>query len=158
MTRKRLKIFRAQYFFFNFIFYFFSIFGIYSTYIFLSSSFFRKYLSKSISDIVRDDLPYVDRILQLCSDIYLAREQGDLKLEEDLYAKLIFLYRSPETMIRWTRLPDDWPVVRAMLANRMLRKCCAKILQIVVQCINSHLWRNLMNKWKILNKLFSSSS
>lgn len=64
-------------------------------------------MSKNISNIARDDLPYVDRILQLCSDIYLAREQGDLKLEEDLYAKLIFLYRSPETMIRWTRLPDD---------------------------------------------------
>lgn len=84
-----------------------SIFGLYSTYIFLTSNFFRQFLSKNISDIVRDDLPYVDRILKLCSDIYLAREQGDLKLEEDLYAKLIFLYRSPETMIRWTRLPDD---------------------------------------------------
>lgn len=55
---------------------------------------------------MREDLPYVDRILQLCCDIYLAREQGDFNLEEDLYAKLIFLYRSPETMIRWTRLPD----------------------------------------------------
>lgn len=55
---------------------------------------------------MREDLPYVDRILQLCSDIYLARDQSDFKLEEDLYAKLIFLYRSPETMIRWTRLPD----------------------------------------------------
>lgn len=51
-------------------------------------------------------MPYVDRILHVLNDIYLAREQGDYKLEEDLYAKLIFLYRSPETMIRWTRVPD----------------------------------------------------
>uniref|UniRef100_A0A8C3B3R1 Piezo type mechanosensitive ion channel component 2 n=1 Tax=Cyclopterus lumpus TaxID=8103 RepID=A0A8C3B3R1_CYCLU len=30
-------------------------------------------------------------------------ETGELDLEEDMYAKLIFLYRSPETMIKWTR-------------------------------------------------------
>jgi hypothetical protein len=39
---------------------------------------------------------------QLCLDIYLVRESGALDLEEDLFAKLIFLYRSPETLIKWT--------------------------------------------------------
>jgi len=43
------------------------------------------------------------KILQLCLDIYLVRESGELALEEDLFAKLIFLYRSPETLIKWTR-------------------------------------------------------
>ena len=42
-------------------------------------------------------------LLQLCLDIYLVREIGELNLEEDLFAKLIFLYRSPETLIKWTR-------------------------------------------------------
>lgn len=83
------------------------IIGLYSTYIVLTSKFFRQFLASKICDIVRQDLPYVDRILQLCSDIYLVREQEDYQLEEDLYAKLIFLYRSPETMIRWTRLPEE---------------------------------------------------
>jgi hypothetical protein len=41
--------------------------------------------------------------LKLCLDIYLVRESGELALEEDLFAKLIFLYRSPETLIKWTR-------------------------------------------------------
>lgn len=41
----------------------------------------------------------------MCHDIYLARENLEFTLEEDLYAKLIFLFRSPETMIKWTRLP-----------------------------------------------------
>lgn len=31
----------------------------------------------------------------------------EFALEEDLFAKLIFLYRSPETMIRWTRPAEE---------------------------------------------------
>lgn len=54
------------------------------------------------------DLPYVDRILKLCNDIYFVRESKEYRLEEDLYAKLIFLYRSPETLIKWTRYREDF--------------------------------------------------
>jgi hypothetical protein len=46
-------------------------------------------------------------LLQLCLDIYLVRESGELDLEEYLFAKLIFLYRSPETLIKWTRPRED---------------------------------------------------
>jgi hypothetical protein len=35
------------------------------------------------------------------------RESGELDLEEDLFAKLIFLYRSPETLIKWTRPREE---------------------------------------------------
>lgn len=37
------------------------------------------------------------------SSVLQVRETGELELEEELYAKLIFLYRSPETLIKWTR-------------------------------------------------------
>ncbi|XP_031619192.1 piezo-type mechanosensitive ion channel component-like isoform X2 [Contarinia nasturtii] len=87
------------------------ILGLYSMYILLTWKFFRQCMASNVADIIQKDLPYVDRILQLCSDIYLVREQCDFKLEEDLYAKLIFLYRSPETMIRWTRIPDQTSTV-----------------------------------------------
>lgn len=81
----------------------YSVIGIYSTFVFLASRFFRGLFSGSSSNIMYSELPYVDRILQLCLDIYLVRESQEFALEEDLFAKLIFLYRSPETMIRWTR-------------------------------------------------------
>lgn len=54
-----------------------------------------------------DDMPNVDRVLQLCLDIYLVREARELCLEEDLFAKLVFLFRSPETLIKWTRPKED---------------------------------------------------
>lgn len=89
----------------------------------LRTSFF----SGASAKIMFEDLPNVDRVLQLCLDIYLVcywnygiiyskilnelcfqvRESLEFALEEDLFAKLIFLYRSPETMIKWTRTKND---------------------------------------------------
>lgn len=43
----------------------------------------------------------------MCLDIYLVRESNEFALEEDLFAKLVFLYRSPETIIKWTRERED---------------------------------------------------
>nr|XP_034178628.1 piezo-type mechanosensitive ion channel component isoform X2 [Osmia lignaria] len=83
------------------------ILGLYTTAVIVISQMTRKIVSDMAPKIMFDDLPYVDRILRLCLDIYLVRESGELCLEEDLFAKLIFLYRSPETLIRWTRPPEE---------------------------------------------------
>lgn len=83
-----------------------SIVGLYTTIVLVASRFVRSLFSGVSFHIMFDDMPYVDRILQLCLDIYLVRESGELHLEEDLFAKLIFLYRSPETLIKWTRYPQ----------------------------------------------------
>ncbi|XP_076679384.1 piezo type mechanosensitive ion channel component isoform X2 [Andrena cerasifolii] len=85
----------------------FGILGLYTTAVIVISQMMRKIVSEMAPKIMFDDLPYVDRILRLCLDIYLVRESGELCLEEDLFAKLIFLYRSPETLIRWTRGPEE---------------------------------------------------
>ncbi|XP_076285708.1 piezo type mechanosensitive ion channel component isoform X3 [Lasioglossum baleicum] len=85
----------------------FGILGLYTTAVIVISQMMRKVVSEMAPKIMFDDLPYVDRILRLCLDIYLVRESGELCLEEDLFAKLIFLYRSPETLIRWTRPPEE---------------------------------------------------
>jgi hypothetical protein len=80
------------------------IIGLYTTFILLFWNFLRSNLfSGNRNDIMFTDLPYCDRLLQLCLDIYLVREAMMFNLEEYLYAKLIFLHRSPETLIKWTR-------------------------------------------------------
>ncbi|XP_023248310.1 piezo-type mechanosensitive ion channel component isoform X2 [Copidosoma floridanum] len=83
------------------------IIGVYTTFVIFISSLIKRMVSDIAPKIMFEDLPYVDRILRLCLDIYLVRESGDLCLEEDLFAKLVFLYRSPETLIRWTRPPES---------------------------------------------------
>lgn len=50
-----------------------------------------------------EELANVDKILHLIHNIYMVREAGEFTLEEDLAAKLYFLYRSPETLIRFTK-------------------------------------------------------
>jgi hypothetical protein len=43
--------------------------------------------------VIINEMPNVDYVLRICLDIYLVREAGDFEMEEDLFAKLIFLFR-----------------------------------------------------------------
>lgn len=79
------------------------IMGLYVSIVLVIGKFVRGFFSEISHSIMFEELPCVDRILKLCQDIFLVRETRELELEEELYAKLIFLYRSPETMIKWTR-------------------------------------------------------
>uniref|UniRef100_A0A8C5MRH4 Piezo non-specific cation channel R-Ras-binding domain-containing protein n=1 Tax=Leptobrachium leishanense TaxID=445787 RepID=A0A8C5MRH4_9ANUR len=80
----------------------YGIMGLYVSIVLVIGKFVRGFFSEISHSIMFEELPCVDRILKLCQDIYVVRERGELALEEELYAKLIFLYRSPETMIKWT--------------------------------------------------------
>ncbi|KAL6740778.1 hypothetical protein Aduo_014100 [Ancylostoma duodenale] len=57
----------------------------------------------SPTNVMITEIPNPDFLLKICLDIYLVREAKDFFLEQDLFAKLIFLFRSPATLIRWTR-------------------------------------------------------
>ena len=69
--------------------------------------FVRTFISGQIVKIMYEELPDVDHILRLCLNLYLARECGEWRLEEDLFAKLLFVFRSPETLIKWTKYKVD---------------------------------------------------
>ncbi|CAH1175750.1 unnamed protein product [Phaedon cochleariae] len=83
------------------------IIGLYTTLVFLASRVLRGFFADGCAKIMFEDLPNVDRVLQLCLDIYLVREAYEFCLEEDLFAKLVFLFRSPETLIKWTRPKEE---------------------------------------------------
>lgn len=51
-----------------------------------------------------EELPNVDGVLNLCLNLYLARECSEYRLEEELFSKLLYLYRSTEAMIKFTKL------------------------------------------------------
>ncbi|XP_030705330.2 piezo-type mechanosensitive ion channel component 1 isoform X1 [Globicephala melas] len=84
----------------------YGIMGLYVSIVLVIGKFVRGFFSEISHSIMFEELPCVDRALKLCQDIFLVRETRELKLEEELYAKLIFLYRSPETLIAWTRDKD----------------------------------------------------
>ncbi|XP_071494350.1 piezo-type mechanosensitive ion channel component 2-like isoform X1 [Diadema antillarum] len=85
----------------------YGIIGLYVSLVLVIGRFVRMYFSGVSYQIMFNELPNVDRILKLCLDIYLVRESGEMELEEDLTAKLIFLYRSPETIIKVTKWKTD---------------------------------------------------
>uniref|UniRef100_A0A8C5WJN1 Piezo non-specific cation channel R-Ras-binding domain-containing protein n=1 Tax=Leptobrachium leishanense TaxID=445787 RepID=A0A8C5WJN1_9ANUR len=85
----------------------YGIVGLYMSVVLVIGKFIREFFNGIARGIMFEELPNVDRILKLCTDIFLVRETGDLDLEEQLFAKLIFLYRSPETMIKWTREKEE---------------------------------------------------
>ncbi|XP_056011934.1 piezo-type mechanosensitive ion channel component 1-like isoform X4 [Ostrea edulis] len=95
----------------------YGIIGLYVTFILLIGRILRLSTTGLAEKITYLELPHVDNILQLCLDVYLVREMHEFRLEEDLYAKLIFVYRSAETRIKWTRLPKDLIITDAKKKN-----------------------------------------
>ncbi|XP_061227063.1 piezo-type mechanosensitive ion channel component 1-like [Neopsephotus bourkii] len=76
--------------------------GLYISTVLVIGKFVRVFFSEILHSIMFEELPCVDHILKLCQGIFLVQETGELQLEE-LYAKLIFLYHFPKTLIKQMR-------------------------------------------------------
>lgn len=85
----------------------FRIVGLYTTFVFLVSRLIRGLFDDLSFKVIYTQMPNVDKVLQLALDIYLVRESREFTLEEDLYGKLLFLYRSPETLVKWTKQIEE---------------------------------------------------
>lgn len=72
--------------------------------------------------IMFEQLPDVDKILRLCRSVYMVRENKQYLLEEELYSKIIFLYRSPETMIKYTKKEKEKQETMAAIESSGLRQ------------------------------------
>ncbi len=84
-----------------------SIIGLYISLVFVIGRFVRMLVSGISYRMMFEELPDVDHILNLCLDIYLVRERHELELEEQLFAKLHFLFRSPSMLLQWTKYKQE---------------------------------------------------
>jgi len=77
-----------------------SIIGLYLSLVLVVAKFLRMWTEDRAFRIVVEELPNPDYIIALCKDIYVSRESHEWDLEEILFSKLIFLFRSPEMLLR----------------------------------------------------------
>lgn len=80
------------------------IIGLYTTFVVFFARLIR---TEPSGKVIYTEIPKVDRVYGLIMDIYMMRECGEFELEEKLFAKLLFLYRSPEMLIEWSQRHDD---------------------------------------------------
>ncbi|XVE62951.1 hypothetical protein DITRI_Ditri06bG0160400 [Diplodiscus trichospermus] len=83
----------------------FSIWGLYITFVLAVGRFIRLQCSDLRMRIQFENLPSCDRLLAICEDIYAARAEGELEVEEVLYWTLVSIYRSPHMLLEYTK-PD----------------------------------------------------
>ncbi|XP_057780295.1 piezo-type mechanosensitive ion channel homolog isoform X2 [Salvia miltiorrhiza] len=83
----------------------FSIWGLYITFVLAVGRFIRMQCSDLRMRIPYENLPSCDRLIAICEDIYAARAEGELRVEEVLYWTLVKIYRSPHMLLEYTN-PD----------------------------------------------------
>ncbi|KAH6757193.1 hypothetical protein C2S51_038883, partial [Perilla frutescens var. frutescens] len=71
----------------------FSIWGLYITFVLAVGRFIRMQCSDLRMRIPFENLPSCDRLIAICEDIYAARAEGELGVEEVLYWTLVKIYR-----------------------------------------------------------------
>uniref|UniRef100_A0A7S1I0S6 Piezo non-specific cation channel R-Ras-binding domain-containing protein n=1 Tax=Eutreptiella gymnastica TaxID=73025 RepID=A0A7S1I0S6_9EUGL len=75
-----------------------------STFVFTLARVLRWLLTGQAYRVPLEDMKDPTRLIQLVEDIKLARAEGDLMLEEQLYKELIHIYQSTELLKYWSRL------------------------------------------------------
>ncbi|XWS31628.1 hypothetical protein CRYUN_Cryun23aG0092700 [Craigia yunnanensis] len=83
----------------------FSIWGLYITFVLAVGRFIRLQCSDLRMRIPFENLPSCDRLIAICEDIYAARAEDELGVEEVLYWTLVKIYRSPHMLLEYTK-PD----------------------------------------------------
>ncbi|CAK9151012.1 unnamed protein product [Ilex paraguariensis] len=81
-----------------------SIWGLYITFVLAVGRFIRLQCSDLRMRIPYENLPSCDRLIAICEDIYAARAEGELGVEEVLYWTLVKIYRSPHMLLEYTKL------------------------------------------------------
>ena len=81
----------------------YSIIGIYISIVSVAASFIRGQLFGTTNTIMFDELPEVDALWHFLNDIYLLRTAYEFQIENDLFDRLIYIYRNPQVLLYWTQ-------------------------------------------------------
>ena len=81
----------------------FGVIGLYTVFVYGIGRFLRLSITNLRMRIPYEDLPTTRRLVALCQDIYIARAEGLLGLEEELYGALLDIYRLPSVMYELTK-------------------------------------------------------
>eukprot|EP00427_Karlodinium_veneficum_P048588 CAMPEP_0169246408 /NCGR_PEP_ID=MMETSP1016-20121227/34716_1 /TAXON_ID=342587 /ORGANISM="Karlodinium micrum, Strain CCMP2283" /LENGTH=576 /DNA_ID=CAMNT_0009326981 /DNA_START=42 /DNA_END=1769 /DNA_ORIENTATION=+ len=80
-----------------------SLVAIYLTVVLTIGNIIRRLFVDASKRIIYEEMPETELLLDLCNGIYIARIQGNLKAEYDLYHELLRIYRSPELLLDVTK-------------------------------------------------------
>ena len=83
----------------------FSVIGLYVSVVLVISKFLRNYVNSLALNLIVEEMPYPDNLLKLCDDIFTVREAKNFILEEILVGRLIFIFRSPQILLKLTEVP-----------------------------------------------------
>lgn len=86
----------------------YSILGLYILVIGTVAGYIRGAFVQTQVSIWMNDLPRVDVIRELLTQLYLSRLHGDLVLEEEVYREIIDIYRQPSEMFKRTGIYKHW--------------------------------------------------
>jgi len=79
------------------------IIGLYVGVVLSIGRFLRLWVSDLVKKIYLEEIPYVNNLMTMCDDIFLARQSQDFLLEEQLFRQLMLLFRSPERLLKYTK-------------------------------------------------------
>ncbi|KAG0610440.1 hypothetical protein M758_7G065700 [Ceratodon purpureus] len=82
----------------------FSIWSLYITFVLAVGRFIRLQCSDIRMRIPYENFPACDRLVAICEDIYAARAEGELELEEGLFWTIVKIYRAPYMLMEYTKV------------------------------------------------------
>ena len=74
------------------------IIGLYVSLVLVVGKFLRMWTEDRAFRIMVEEMPDPDYIIDLCKDIYVSRESHEWRIEEELFAKLLYLFKSPDML------------------------------------------------------------